>query len=312
MSRWSRILLASDGVTPDDAALTQALSLARNTKASLEALVVCPPLPKRLDEYAEAYKASLRDRLTDAEAGVRTALGAGAEGVPMPVTVETSDTPGPHIVRRVLASRADLVVKAAQPASDTGGFRAVEMSLLRKCPCPLWLARPIERHRQDMRIAVAIDPLDHQPEAAALNTELLKLASTIAGMCGGTLTVISCWDYTFEEYLLNNPFQRVPHAQVREAVEAARAEHHASLDALLKDAGAEASLELHSLRGQPDKAIPEATEELGVDVLVMGTVARTGVPGFVMGNTAENILHRLRCSLVALKPPGFVSPVQAG
>ncbi|GAM59013.1 universal stress protein family 1 [Vibrio ishigakensis] len=44
--------------------------------------------------------------------------------------------------------------------------------------------------------------------------------------------------------------------------------------------------------------------------MVMGTLARTGIPGIVIGNTAENIVQAVSCSLVALKPPGFVSPVR--
>jgi len=52
-------------------------------------------------------------------------------------------------------------------------------------------------------------------------------------------------------------------------------------------------------------------ENKNIDILVMGTVARTGIPGFVIGNTAENIVQKLSCSLMALKPRGFVSPVKA-
>ena len=43
----------------------------------------------------------------------------------------------------------------------------------------------------------------------------------------------------------------------------------------------------------------------------MGTVARSGIPGFLIGNTAEDIVQKLTCSLVALKPNDFVSPVAA-
>lgn len=44
-------------------------------------------------------------------------------------------------------------------------------------------------------------------------------------------------------------------------------------------------------------------------LVVMGTAARTGIPGFIMGNTAETILNRPDCSVLAVKPPGFVTPV---
>jgi nucleotide-binding universal stress UspA family protein len=41
----------------------------------------------------------------------------------------------------------------------------------------------------------------------------------------------------------------------------------------------------------------------------MGTVARIGIPGFIMGNTAETILNHIDCSVLAVKPPGFATPV---
>lgn len=43
----------------------------------------------------------------------------------------------------------------------------------------------------------------------------------------------------------------------------------------------------------------------------MGTVGRTGLNGLIMGNTAETLLRSLRCSVLAVKPEGFVSPVRA-
>jgi nucleotide-binding universal stress UspA family protein len=46
-----------------------------------------------------------------------------------------------------------------------------------------------------------------------------------------------------------------------------------------------------------------------MDLIIMGTVARTGIPGFLMGNTAETILNRIECSVLAIKPAGFVTPV---
>ncbi len=49
--------------------------------------------------------------------------------------------------------------------------------------------------------------------------------------------------------------------------------------------------------------------QLTVLGVVMGTVARTGVAGLLVGNTAERLLDEVRCSVITLKPPGFVSPV---
>ena len=35
----------------------------------------------------------------------------------------------------------------------------------------------------------------------------------------------------------------------------------------------------------------------------------TGIPGFIMGNTAEMILNQIDCSVLAIKPPDFVTPI---
>jgi len=41
----------------------------------------------------------------------------------------------------------------------------------------------------------------------------------------------------------------------------------------------------------------------------MGTVGRIGIRGLFIGNTAEAILNQVECSVLAVKPPGFQTPV---
>jgi len=66
---------------------------------------------------------------------------------------------------------------------------------------------------------------------------------------------------------------------------------------------------LHLVEGYPDDLIPELVVSQGIDLLVMGTVCRTGIAGFLIGNTAEEVLNDVDCSVLALKPEGFVTPV---
>ncbi|NMV12061.1 universal stress protein, partial [Vibrio parahaemolyticus] len=90
----------------------------------------------------------------------------------------------------------------------------------------------------------------------------------------------------------------------------AKADHKQALQQLLEESGITGEIVIHHLHGKPDEKIPDYVESIEVDVLVMGTLARTGISGYVIGNTAENILQSINCSLVALKPDGFVSPIQ--
>ena len=63
------------------------------------------------------------------------------------------------------------------------------------------------------------------------------------------------------------------------------------------------------VQGEPEDTIMHFVESHGVDVAVMGTVARTGIAELVLGNTAGRMLQRVRSSVFAVKPPGFTSPV---
>ena len=69
---------------------------------------------------------------------------------------------------------------------------------------------------------------------------------------------------------------------------------------------------VHMLNGDPGQVIPRLVAKEKIDLLVMGTIARTGVPGLLIGNTAERMLQAVDCSVLAIKPRDFVSPVRRG
>ncbi|MGM0858940.1 MAG: universal stress protein [Pseudomonadota bacterium] len=88
---------------------------------------------------------------------------------------------------------------------------------------------------------------------------------------------------------------------------------NALLEALKDRVGEESyhylSLRTHVVPGIPDRDLPKMAETIKADLVVMGTVARTGIAGVIMGNTAEAVLSQLNCSVLAIKPDGFESPV---
>lgn len=83
------------------------------------------------------------------------------------------------------------------------------------------------------------------------------------------------------------------------------------LHALVAESRIGGRVTVHHQRGTPAVGIAELTRDLQIDIVVMGTVARVRISGFIIGNTAENILSQGSCSVLTLKPHGFVSPVSA-
>ncbi len=90
-----------------------------------------------------------------------------------------------------------------------------------------------------------------------------------------------------------------------------RAKFQTSLDEFLDDFEEDRSrFQSHLVKGSPETVLPEWVAEHDIDLIVMGTVARTGVAGLLIGNTAERVLPQVPCSIVALKPEGFRTPVE--
>ena len=67
--------------------------------------------------------------------------------------------------------------------------------------------------------------------------------------------------------------------------------------------------QIHLVKGRPADVIAEMAKTHGADLIVIGTIVRTGIPGLLIGNTAETVFHQVGCSVLAIKPDGFVSPV---
>ena len=67
---------------------------------------------------------------------------------------------------------------------------------------------------------------------------------------------------------------------------------------------------IHLPHGTPSEKIHEVATDIEADLIVLGTVCRTGVAGFLIGNTAEQLLSRIDCSVLALKPEGFQTPIR--
>jgi len=304
-------LYVSHGLGDESDALKQALSLSRNNKAVLKILITGPRLPDSLGDYRKINEDALVRQLEESIKAARTALKMDEEAEDIAIEVESGEMPGIRIIRRVLRDAHDLVVKEAEPREGGKGFKAIDMELLRKCPCPVWLCRPIEHSRTEMRIAVAIDPESEEKAGYDLALRLLQTARFLADTCSGRLDIISCWNFEYEEYLRHNPWAKVPENQIAGAVVSAKSRNFRELDTLIKKSGIDGDVQSHHVKGRPEELIPSFVKNEKIDILVMGTVARTGIAGFTMGNTAENILQKLECSLLAMKPNGFVSPVKA-
>ena len=158
-------------------------------------------------------------------------------------------------------------------------------------------------------------PAEELAPRRALRRQIIEMASSLALSEFAELHVAHAWEPIAESAVRGALY--MPEETLIAYVEDERRDHEASLHALMHevtgdlDQGALDYLKprTHLVKGSAQKEIPALAKQIGADLIVMGTVARTGVPGFIMGNTAETILNQIDCSVLAIKPPGFKTPV---
>jgi nucleotide-binding universal stress UspA family protein len=221
----------------------------------------------------------------------------------------------------VIRKGYDLVIKSPEQWDWLDRFfGSDDMHLLRKCPCPVWLVRPLAEQSY-RRVLAAVDVDDSYAPAElrtrqAMNRQILEMASSLALSEFAELHVVHAWE-AIGESAMRGAFMSVPEAKITAYVKHEKRRHEASLETLMGEVNAKLGQEatdflrpsLHLVKGTARKEIPLLARQIGVDLVVMGTVARTGIPGLIMGNSAEAILNQIDCSVLAVKPPGFVSPV---
>ncbi len=318
MKRFSNILCL---LKPDDdmpAALKRAVALADKNQAALKVMMWAPAVrgegkitnlvlqdwrdkvAKKLDQIVKPYQKEI-----DLHASVITGTSLFID-----------------VIRQVLLGKHDLVIKAIERPSEGQSLDGEDMRLLRKCPCPVWLMAD-STGESYKSILSAVDVADDYSASGAavrhdLNEQVFELACSTSSADLAELHLAYAWEPLHESALRHSGFFKHDKDALAQYLEEESQKNKALLEDFLtqqkqKWSPEEAkflSVTPHCLKGAPKEEISGLASQVQADLIVMGTVGRTGVAGFIMGNTAESILRRINCDVLAIKPKGFESPVK--
>lgn len=321
MQRFKNILYVFESEQRQEVALERAVTLAQNNQARLTVVVITPGISNYIGLPGSITPAKLQSAVADDSL---QKLESRVEPYRKGIDIETKVLQGTaflEIVREVLRNHHDLVIKNPDEQDFLDRlFGSNDMHLLRKCPCPVWIIKP-RAPRTYRRILAAIDldefhPSQEIPTRRKLNHHILEIAGSLALADFAELHIVHAWDAPGES-VMRRAYLRTPEEQLAAYVEKIREQRARSLKSLLREISATPSgkaleylePQIHLLKGWARKEIPSLARQIDADLVVMGTVARTGIPGLIMGNTAETILNLINCSVLAIKPPGFETPV---
>lgn len=209
-----------------------------------------------------------------------------------------------EITRQVIHHKHDLVIVGTRTLTGLRRvlFANTAMKLIRVCPCPVWVTHT-GTQTTPMNILVATD-LKKGAE------EVLRKGIEIGAKNGGEIHVLHVLEYPLDR-VWSTGLPDLAAEDYHDRIRAAANERLQLLLAACECPGIRERLQIHMVDGVgvPDVAIQQHLHLLQIDLLIMGTTARSGVPGFFLGNTAERLVPEVHCSLLVFKSSDFHFPL---
>ena len=322
MQRFKNILCVVNTELNDTSALEHAAKLAANNQASLTVVEVIDEIPPNTTLFERTLSpVDLQKKIViEHQKKLEEMVSPWSNKIEIKSKLLTG-TLFLEVIYEVLRNQHDLVFKMA----ENGGllnrvFGSDDMHLLRKCPCPVWLVKP-NSPKSHQKILAAVDVDDNYPSEELntrnlLNLQVLEMASSLTLSESSELHIVNVWE-AIGEGAMRYGFIHTPEEEINDYVEEIRQKLNHNLNTLLgeitdklgRDSLDYISPKIHFIKGHPRIDVPKFAKNIDAGLVVMGTVARTGLPGLFMGNTAESILNQLDCSVLAVKPQGFATPV---
>lgn len=281
MQAIRRILVVIDPKLPENLALKRARLISSVSRSELH-LLICDT---RQDHGS--YLADMQAELQSQGYQVSTQQAWHGNQHQTIITVQQAEGCGLVIKQHI----ADNPLKRALLTPD-------DWKLMRYCPCPVLMVKT-EAPWTGGNILAAVDVGNADIEHRTLHSSIINHGYQIAALAEGNLHVISA----HPSAMLS---AADPAFQLKETIEA-------RYRAACKQFQAEFDIadgQLHIEEGPADALIPRVCHQLQAVVTVIGTVARTGFSGALMGNTAEVVLDTLESDVLVLKPADIIDHLE--
>lgn len=282
--RRTRLLVVIDPTSEVQIALVKALLIAKLGNCHIHALLCVH------EEFGKQRRSeSERDFKDDVIEAASEWLERELEpcriaGVPCDAHVAWNSRWVETVMHAVARIDCDLLIKSTFAHSRAGRFfrKTSDFTLMRYCACPILFTSEAQEWKSD-RIVACLDLESTDPRHMRLNHIALRDARAFGEIVGMDLCVASAYGAP----LLGD---------------------HLPLDTREKPVDAEALGALYRLepgriflrQGPTVDTLAAICAEIDPSIVVLGTLARTGVSGKLIGNTAEKLLDRVAADILTV------------
>ncbi|PHQ94606.1 MAG: universal stress protein UspE [Pseudoalteromonas sp.] len=305
METIKRIIAVIDPTKDDQNALARSLDLAKKSGASITAFMTVYDFSYEMttmlsgDEREAMRKAVLKDR----ELWLKD-LVSPYQNININTQVIWHNRPYEAIINTVINDKYDLVIKGTH---QHGALKAViftptDWHLVRKCPTPVLFVKDMAWPAHG-NILAAVNAVSENDQHLSLNKRIIKDAQFLCELANAKLNLVNAYPATPVNIAIE-----IPEFNPGLYNESVKKHHIESTNELANEFNL-TSDQCFIEEGLPEDVIPDVAKRLNSELVVIGTVGRTGLSAALVGNTAEHVIDSLDCDVLALKPDGYVSPL---
>ncbi len=312
MEIYQNVLVVIDPTTTEQKALKRAIELASkiNTKTSQDIKItaffsIFDLSYEMTTILASAERDAMRQMMIkDKQQWLDDLISEFNTSIVIESKVVWYNRPFEAIINQVIQHNYDLVIKGTHQHDKFKSvvFTPTDWHILRKCPCPVLLVKEHEWPK-DGNILASLNLVSNEAEHLSLNTKITKQAVKLSQFVDANVYLVNSYPGTpiniaieipeFDSTEYNNTMLK----HHREAM----ATHAANFDIPEKRTYVE--------EGLPEMIIERIADKIDAELVILGTIGRTGISAALIGNTAEHVIDQLNCDVLALKPEGYISPL---
>ncbi len=208
------------------------------------------------------------------------------------------------IIGEVFAGGYDLLVKGTRKHDiiESVLFTPTDWHLLRKCPIPVLLIKN-PGWPENANILASVHVSSENPSHIELNDVMVEQLKNICERMGTNPYLVNAYPLTPANITIE-----LPEFDPSSYTDAVRGHHLTAMKALRQKHGMREEQTIVE-QGLPEDVIPDLAKRMNAAMVILGTTGRTGLSAVFIGNTAEHVIDRINCDLLALKPRGFISPL---
>lgn len=309
MSVFNKILAVVDPSKDEQKGFQRALLLARKTGASVTAFLSIYDFSYEMTtmltiDERETMRQAVVDDKTDWLANIVEPLAANS-AISIDIKVVWHNRPYESVLYEVIDHSYDLIVKGTQEHDTLKSviFTPTDWHILRKSPVPVLL---VKEHDWPIKgnILAAVDVGSEDEEHRNLNKCITNMAGLMADLLDGHVNLVNSYPGTPVNIAIE-----IPEFDPIEYTDSVKKHHKNCMLEHAREFNIPESNQYLS-EGLPEDVIPAIAKEIDAELIVIGTVGRTGITAALIGNTAEHTIDALNCDVLAIKPDGFECPLK--